>query len=84
MTYAALAATDPSFLRALRALRGVELKSFARVPVNVSKTRRSSAAGTSSTTDTEVELSSMKAEEVEVELCGSTDDGSEERFTRQI
>ncbi|KAJ7766222.1 hypothetical protein B0H16DRAFT_388533 [Mycena metata] len=83
MTYAILAATDPSFLRAMRALRGSEPKaSTTSVQVTVSTiTWRSSMtsyiARPSTNCDTDAELNAVKVEEADV-------NGSEESFTCQI
>ncbi|KAJ7029235.1 hypothetical protein C8F04DRAFT_1117024 [Mycena alexandri] len=81
MIYAALAATDPSFLRALRALRGSEPKTPVQVKVYVNTWRSSatSSAGRPSTNcDTELGFKSIEAEEE------STAIESEASFTRQI
>ncbi|KAJ7024638.1 hypothetical protein C8F04DRAFT_1400997 [Mycena alexandri] len=83
MTYTLLAATDPSFLRALRALRGSELKaSINPVQVTVStitwrSSMTSSTARPSTNCDIDVGLNSIKAEEAD-------SDRFEDSFTRQI
>ncbi|KAJ7775562.1 hypothetical protein B0H16DRAFT_1713144 [Mycena metata] len=83
MTYTLLAATDHSFLRALRALRGSETKASA-TPVQVTASTLTWSSSTTSFTthpstncDTDVKLDSIEAEETDSE-------GSEESFTRQI
>ncbi|KAJ7731601.1 hypothetical protein B0H16DRAFT_1024853 [Mycena metata] len=83
MTYTLLAATDPSFLRAMRALWGSELKASAtpvRVTVSTVTWRSSATSSTarpSTNCDTDVGLDSTKTEE-------TYSGGSEESFTRQI
>ncbi|KAJ7733027.1 hypothetical protein B0H16DRAFT_1769745 [Mycena metata] len=78
MAYTLLAATDPSLLRALRALRGSNKAS----PKPISVSGRSESSITRSTArpltncDTEAEPNSTTTEE--------NSDESEERFTRQI
>ncbi|KAJ7733026.1 hypothetical protein B0H16DRAFT_1769743 [Mycena metata] len=79
MTYALLAATDPSLLRALRALRGSEKVSTESIAVY----GRSESSITSSTPrpltncNTEADSNSIKTEE-------ENSDGSEESFIQQI
>ncbi|KAJ7751132.1 hypothetical protein B0H16DRAFT_1841556 [Mycena metata] len=70
VTYALLAATDPSFLRALRALRGSEQKGSApsvqvKISVNTWRSSATSSTGRPSdiNCDTEIGLNSIKAED---------------------
>ncbi|KAJ7023133.1 hypothetical protein C8F04DRAFT_1135101 [Mycena alexandri] len=77
MIYALLAATDPSFLRAMRALLGSDPKTSIAPGQTATNTSRSTimlAGHSSSNFGTEAELNSVKEEA----------DSSEETFTRQI
>ncbi|KAJ7019296.1 hypothetical protein C8F04DRAFT_1242678 [Mycena alexandri] len=79
MIYALLAATDPSFLRAMRAIRGSEPNSSiapVKVTVPTDASRSTMTGYTSTNCNTEVELNFIKAEEGDL--------SSEETFTRQI
>ncbi|KAJ7733033.1 hypothetical protein B0H16DRAFT_1769753 [Mycena metata] len=79
MIYALLAATDPSLLRALRALRDSD-KAPTKPITLPKKTRASELTVTSSNCDTEAGLNSIKPEEENM----ADSDGTEESFTRQI
>ncbi|KAJ6496122.1 hypothetical protein C8R45DRAFT_985070 [Mycena sanguinolenta] len=90
LIYATLAATDPSFLRAVRALRYPNSDPGEGTPVHVSLQERNTAASTSGSTsvlsysqncDTTTDFSASKQEGEE---RASVDSESGSNFTRQI